>query len=123
MDPQAARRARRRRIKWDLLEAFDDEEACPPEWVDLGTEVRRDTDELKTLVERETDRFVHEPDIRRALERRERVAERVRKEAIRTNRKIRRLNLLAPLPRFQRPTLDPERLLRPLYRSRRRVAR
>lgn len=121
MDPQAARRARRRRIKWDLLEAVDDEEACPPEWVDLGTEIRRDTDELKALVERETDRFAREPDIRRALDRRERIARRIREETARTNRKIRRLNLLAPLPRFQRPTLDPEELLRPLYRTRRRV--
>lgn len=121
MDPQAARRARRRRIEWDLLHAVDDEEACPPEWVDLGIEIRRDTDELKTLVERETDRFVREPDIRQALDRRERTAGRIREEAARTNRKIRRLNLLAPLPRFQRPTLDVERLLRPLYRTRRRV--
>lgn len=121
MDPQAARRARRKKIKWDLLEAVDDEEACPPEWVDLGAEIRRETDELKALVEREADRFAEEPDIRRALDGRERAAGRIREEAARTNRKIRRLNLLAPLPRFQRPTLDAERLLRPLYRTRRRV--
>lgn len=121
MDPQAARRARRRRIEWDLLQAVDDEEACPPEWVDLGIEIRREAGELKTLVERETDRFARDPDIRRALERREQAAGRIREKAARTNRKIRRLNLLAPLPRFQRPTLDTERLLRPLYRTRRRV--
>lgn len=121
MDPAAARRARRRKIKVDLLDAFDDEEACPPEWVDLLAEVRAETEDLRDLVRRETDRFAREPDIRRALDRRGHVASAVRERASEINARIRRLNLLAPLARFQRATLDLEALLRPLYRTRRRA--
>lgn len=120
MDTEAARRARQKQIKEDLLDAFTDEEACPPDWVDALVDADEAIHDVRRLVERETERFVSEPDVRRALERRERVADQVRERAGEANTKVRRLNLIAPLPRFQRTPLDPEELLRPLYRSRRR---
>ncbi len=117
MDPEAIRRGRRREaaLKWDLREATDDEEACPPVWVDLLTEVRRGAQALRDEVAAETRRFTDEPDIRVALARRERAAARIRERTVHHNARVRRLNLLAPLPRFQRAGLDPDELLRPLY--------
>lgn len=119
MDPQAARRARQTKIKQDLLEAFTDEEACPPEWVEVLMEVNEAVDTLHDLIGRETERFATDPDIRRALERRERVRAEVDERVAKINTRIRRLNLLAPLPRFQRAALDADEELRPLYRTRR----
>jgi hypothetical protein len=119
MDTGAARRARRRAIKRDLTEAYTDEEASPPEWVDLLAQVRDGTAELRELISKETDRFVADPDIRTALTRRDRVASDVRARVVDINRKVARLNLIAPHARFTRAALDADQLLRPLYRSKR----
>jgi len=113
------RRARRRSFEQDLARATTDEEACPPEWTDILIEVRRGAADLRELVSRETDRFAREPDVRVALARRERVASEVRARVGQVNERIRRLNLIAPLPRFQRGPLDPDDLLLPLFRTRR----
>lgn len=117
MDTEAARRARRRAFKADLAEAYTDEEATPPEWLDLFSDVRAQTDELRNEVVHQTHRFVEEPDIKRALDRRSRAAEDIRRRVMALNEKIKRLNLLAPQARFTRATLDADELLRPLYRS------
>jgi hypothetical protein len=117
MDVDAARRARRKAIKDDLAEAYTDEEASPPEWVDLLAQVRADAARLRDEVADETSRFVTEPDIRSALTRRERFASAARERVVKINDKTRRLNLIAPNSRFTRATLDAEELLRPLYRS------
>lgn len=120
MNPEAARRARRKRIKEDLAKAYTDEEASPPEWVDILVEVKASTASLEAEVARETERFSTEPDIRRALDRRARF-ERVARDRIEElNRKIRRLNLMAPHARFTRPAVDAEAVLRPLFRTERR---
>jgi hypothetical protein len=121
MDTEAARRARRQRIKWDLLQAFSDEEACPPDWLDTLVEVDAELGSVRERVTRETERFVTDPDIKRALRRRERVSGELQDHAKRVNTKIRRLNLIVPLPRFQRTPLDPEELVRPLFQARRRA--
>jgi hypothetical protein len=117
MDTHAARRARRKAIKADLLEAFTDEEATPPEWADLLSEVRESSAELRSSVVQETRRFIDEPDIKRALERRAQISEDLRSRVSEINGKIKRLNMLAPQARFTRSPLDPDDLLRPLYRS------
>lgn len=120
MDNDAARRARRTAIQADLREAYTDEEASPPEWVDLLTQVRTGATELRDLVAKETDRFVSEPDIRNAIKRRDRIAAEIRTRVAELNRKVGRLNLLSPHARFTRGTLNAEELLRPLFRSKRR---
>jgi hypothetical protein len=119
MDTEAARRARQAKIKADLAEAYSDEEACPPEWVDILVEVDGTVATIRTAVVAETARFAAEDDIRRALVRRERVAHELRERMAALNTKIRRLNLIAPLPRFHRVALDPDDALRPLFRMRR----
>lgn len=115
LDP--ARRARGKKIQADLAKAYEDDEASPPEWVDLLASVKDATAALEALVAEETERFVSDPDVRRALERRSRVDASVRGRVEEVNAKVRRLNLIAPHARFTRPALDPEVLLRPLYRS------
>lgn len=67
----------------------------------------------------ETDRFVEEPDIRVALARRERFVKAARERIEKINDQIRRLNLIAPNPRFGRTTLDADEVLRPLFRTER----
>lgn len=119
MDADAARRARRRTIEMDLLRATNDDEACVPEWVDLFIEAQEALCALTAKVAEETARFVAEPDILRALARRERTATEIRETASRANAAIRRLNLVAPLGRFHRPPIDADELLRPLFRARR----
>ena len=119
MDPEAERRARAKRMVSDLARATTDEEACPPEWTDIGIEVRQRTAKLRESVEAEADLFASTPDVRVALARRERMAEGLRREVAYINAKVRRLNMIAPLPRFQRPEIDEEEILRPLYRTRR----
>ncbi|MGH2760020.1 MAG: hypothetical protein ACRDKJ_10725, partial [Actinomycetota bacterium] len=57
------------------------------------------------------------PDIKRALERRSRTADDLRRRVRELNGKVRRLNMLAPQARFTRAPLDADELLRPLYRS------
>lgn len=123
MDTHAARRARRKAIKADLTEAFTDEEATPPEWADLLSEVRETSAELRSTIVHETRRFVDEPDIKRALERRSRKTEDLRRRVGEINAKVKRLNLLAPQARFTRAPLDADELLRPLYRSSRATLR
>ena len=119
MDVDAARRARRKAIKQDLAEVYTDDEASPPEWVDLLTVIRDETARLRAEVTEETQRFVSDPDIRSALERRERFASRGRDRITKINEKTRRLNLIAPNARFTRGTLDADEILKPLYRARR----
>jgi hypothetical protein len=119
MDTDAARRARRKAIVADLRQAITDEEAVPPEWVDLYNDTRGAGAEFRTAIERETERFVNEPDIRRALGRREKVSAKLREQIDAVNGKIRRLNLIVPDARWTRPVLDTEALLRPLFRTRR----
>jgi hypothetical protein len=120
MDVDAARRARRQAIKQDLAEAYTDEEASPPEWVDLLTRIRDETRTLRDEVDTDTERFVSEPDIRVALARRDRFASRARERIAKINERTRRLNLIAPNARFTRGTIDADEILRPLYRSTRR---
>ena len=67
----------------------------------------------------ETELFVSEPDIRIALDRRERFAARIRDEIVKLNEKVRRLNLIAPNARFTRGTFDAEVVLQPLSRAKR----
>ena len=117
MNTNAARRARQRAITSDLAGAYTDEEASPPEWVDLLNTIRDETTALRADVTDETRRFVGERDIRTALKRRERVEVSLRERTAALNRMISRLNLLAPHARFTRTALDPEELLRPLFRS------
>lgn len=119
MDPQAARRARQKTIKEDLSEAYTDEEASPPEWVDLMSQIRAASAELADAIAAETKRFIEDPDIRSALERRERAAASIREKIEAVNVRIHRLNMIAPRARFTRAALDPDELLRPLYRSQR----
>lgn len=120
MDQGAARRARQKRIKADLAEAYTDEEASPPEWVDILTEVKEATASLEAEISRETERFTTDPDVKAALDRRERVANNALRRIDELNAKIKRLNLIAPNARFTRPAIDADRLLRPLFRSERR---
>lgn len=117
MDTDAARRARRKAIKEDLAEVYTDEEASPPEWVDLLSQVRDETGQLREEIAAQTNSFVAESDIRSALARRERFVNRARDRVARINEKTRRLNLIVPNARFTRGTLDADELLRPLYRS------
>jgi hypothetical protein len=116
VDPAAARRARQKAIKWDLTQAYDDEEAVAPEWVDLGSRVRDTSAEIIRAIEEATEAFSAEPDIRKALERRKRFAKRTRERIEELNTLVARLNLLAPDARFTRPSLDPEEVLKPLFR-------
>ncbi len=117
MDTHAARRARRKAIKADLTQAYTDEEATPPEWLDLLSDVRASSLQLRRTIVEETRRFIDEPDIKRALGRRDRVSDEVRRRTRDINAKIKRLNMLAPQARFTRTPLDADELLRPLYRS------
>lgn len=122
MDTDAARRARRTAIKADLTQAYTDEEAAPPEWVDLLSRVRDATQAILVDAARATEAFVTRPDIRTALRERERTAERLRTESARVNQLIARLNLIAPHERFTRAHVDIDALLRPLFHSQRRPA-
>lgn len=119
MDAQAARRARQKTIQADLANAYTDEETSPPEWVDLLDRTRAASRSIRESVQYESARFVSEPDIRRALARRERVDAQVRDQIAKINEQVRRLNLLVPNSRFQRGTLDAEEVLKPLYRAER----
>jgi len=122
MDTHAARRARRKAIVEDLRKATTDEEASPPEWADLFNETAGAAKAFKTEIAGETERFVDEPDIRKALARRDRVVASLTEKIEKTNAKIRRLNLITPDARFTRPVLDAQALLRPLFRTTRRTA-
>jgi len=113
----AARRARQRAFKADLTRAYSDEEASPPEWLDLLNTVRDDTKALRADIEQETKTFVAEQDIRAALSRRERFEAAVRERTATLNRTISRLNLIAPHSRFTRAALNADELLRPLFRT------
>lgn len=119
MDVKAAAKARRKAIKEDLVQAYTDEEACPPEWVELMARVREQAASLRDAISVETRFFVEVADIRDALSRRERVGALLRTRAEELNNQIRRLNAIAPHPRFMRAVLDVDEALRPLYRSRR----
>jgi hypothetical protein len=119
MDLDAARRARRKSIKDDLSEAYDDDEASPPEWVDL---LGRQRDEKRSIIESvdtAAEAFASEPDIRRALAERERFVAVTRERITKVNALVQRLNQIAPHPRFSRTVLDAEQTLRPLFRIRR----
>jgi hypothetical protein len=119
MDIDAQRKARRAAIQADLRQAYRDEEASPPEWVDLLERVRSGAASIRAKAASETALFVEEPDIRNALARRERVATQLRQEIDHLNKTIRRLNLVAPNPRFTRGELDATEILQPLFRSNR----
>ena len=119
MDAQAARQARRKAIQQDLANAYTDEEASPPEWVDLQSRARIESREIEDDIAAEIARFIGEPDIRVALARRERLATKTRERIDKLNHLIRRLNLIAPNARFGRATLDADEVLRPLYRAER----
>lgn len=119
MDVEAARRARRKKLKDDLLEAFDDDEASPPEFVDLAIEIDGRIARLRERVPEAVEQFVADPDIRTALRGRERAEADIRREAHAINEKVKRLNFIAPHDRFQRAPLDADTLVRPLYKARR----
>lgn len=123
MDVHAARTARRKAIQADLAKAYTDEEACPPEWVDLLTRTDETSRAIKDEIAAEVARFADEPDIRVALTRRERFVERTRDRIATLNSQILRLNLIAPNARFTRGTLDVNDALKPLFRSERPVKR
>jgi len=113
----AARRARQKAFKADLSRAYSDEEAVPPEWLDLLNSIRDETEALRADVDNETKRFATDHDIRAALKRRERFASAARERTTELNRMTARLNLIAPHARFTRAALDAEELLRPLFRT------
>ncbi len=117
MNANSARRARQKALQTDLTRAYSDDEAVPPEWVDLLNTVRDETKALRADVERETHRFVNDPDIKGALERRSRFEASARKRTAAVNRMTSRLNLIAPHARFTRAALAVDELLRPLFRS------
>jgi hypothetical protein len=119
VDLRAARNARRKAIKADLTQAYDDEEASPPEWVDLHSRAREASAKIVDEVRAETAAFVEDPDIRTALARRTRAESRLRTRIEEHNRLVRRLNLIAPSARFTRPALDADEVLRPLFRAKR----
>jgi hypothetical protein len=121
MDNDAARRARRQRFKANLADAYTDEEAQPPEWLDLQNAIAKAKTELRGRIDAETERFATEPDIRRAIAGRERATDELRRRIDGINGMVRRLNLVAPLPRFSQPGLDADELLRPLYRTPRKL--
>jgi hypothetical protein len=122
MDPDAARRARRKAITADLLQAYEDEEASPPEWLDLMVDIDARIPELRAEAASAVERFRTEPDVRVALRRRERDEQRLRESVTELNTRVRRLNLIAPHDRFHRAGLDAEGLIRPLYRTPRAVS-
>jgi len=117
VNSNAARRARQKSFRSDLTRAYSDEEAIPPEWLDLLNTVRDETKALREDIGTETHRFANEPDIRSALARRERFTAAARERAAAVNRMISRLNLIAPHARFTRAALNPDELLRPLFRT------
>jgi len=117
MDTHAARKARRQSFKHDLSDAYTDEEANPPEWVDLATAITDDSAAIRARIVAETDAFVNEPDIRRAIARRELMATELREKIAGVNRMVGRLNLIAPHQRFTKAPLDMDELLRPLFRT------
>jgi hypothetical protein len=119
MDTDAARRARQKAIKMDLAEVYDDEEASPPEWVDLLDRVGEEKRKIAVVIADETSRFIEERDIRRALAGRDRATKAIRERIVELNRDVNRLNLIAPNSRFTRATLDADEVLRPLFRSER----
>ena len=120
MSTSSARRARQKSLQSDLTRAYSEEEAVPPEWLDLLDTIRDETKALRADVDDETHRFVSEPDIRGALARRERFEASARSRADALNRMISRLNLIAPHARFTRAALNTDELLRPLFRTPRR---
>ncbi len=122
MDTHAARKARRQTFKANLTEAYTDEEATPPEWIDLSSAITDETRAVLERVTRETDAFVSEPDIRRAIARRERAANDLRERIKAVNRMVARLNLIAPHQRFTKAAVDADEALRPLFRSPRRTS-
>src|SRR5262249_28494949 len=122
MDSDAARKARRIGYKANLAEAYDDEEAVPPEWVDLSTAIADEARAIRERIDAETATFVTDPDIRRAMTRRERAAGELTERVVRVNRMVNRLNLIAPLARFTRTALDVDELLRPLFRTPRQTS-
>jgi hypothetical protein len=122
MDTHAARKARRDSFKANLAEAYTDEEATPPEWMDLATAITDDAQAIRSRITAEVDAFVQEPDIRRAIARRERAADELRERIAGVNRMVTRLNLIAPHQRFTKASLDADGLLRPLFRTARPTA-
>jgi hypothetical protein len=122
MDTDAARRARRKVIKQDLAKAYDDDEASPPEWVDLVQRTKAERLAIATSVEDATHAFADEPDIRRALKARDTCVNKMRERIEKTNALIRRLNLLVPHSRLGRAEIDAEETLRPLFRVSRAVS-
>jgi hypothetical protein len=119
MDIEAQRKARRAAIKADLRHAYHDDEASPPEWVDLLERARSGAKAVRDKAAAETQAFVSEPDIKKALARRERMSAKLRQEIENLNKTIRRLNLVAPNARFTRGELDADEILQPLFRSNR----
>jgi hypothetical protein len=122
MDRDAARKARRNSYKSNLYkenlaEAYTDEEANPPEWLDLASTITAAKTELRAKIALETAAFVDEPDIRRAIARRDRAADELSRSVTAINRMVTRLNLIAPHQRFTQTGLDADELLRPLFRS------
>ena len=117
MNSGAARRARQKAIQADLTKAYSDEEAAPPEWLDLFNTVRDETASVREAVAAETERFVSETDIRAALARRDRFARATGERVEAVNRTIKRLNLIAPHARFTRAALNVDEVLRPLFRA------
>lgn len=104
-----------------LDQVYTDEEACPPEWAELMLRIDETTQNLREAISQATRRFVHEPDVRIALQNRERADKELRARGEAVNHAVARLNLISPLPRFQRNCLDIDELLKPLYRTRRQI--
>jgi hypothetical protein len=122
MDTDARRKGLRHTFKENLAEAYTDEEASPPEWVDLVEATRTETARIRDEVRRQTEVFVNEADIRKALVGRDRAHSVLQERIGKLNEKIRRLNLIAPNARFNRGTLDVEEVLSPLFRTQRKPA-
>ena len=117
MDTHAARKARREAFKRDLAASYTDTEAVPPEWLDLTRAIIDGAGKLRERITAETEAFVTEPDVKRALARRDEARSEVLRTIAVLNQMIARLNLIAPHQRFTKTPIDADEALRPLFRT------
>ena len=95
----------------------DDADEDLPDWVILSGEVRFLADRLRDDVAAAVVRFEAFDDVQAAIDFREQQVPRLRERVAEINRRIARLNLIAPHARFQRLPIDADEEVRPLARS------
>ena len=94
----------------------DEPKTETPEWVVLDGEIRVLIEKLRSDVTAAVIRFEGFDDVRAATAFRQRRVPRLRARVTEINRAIQHLNLIVPLMRFQRGTLDIDEEVRPLER-------